>query len=72
MLNISNVHQVIKERGIAYDGINSDLLVPVNEETVALLREYASRDNITVVPGRDGVGQWFRIPLANDDFFKGV
>ena len=54
----------VKAAGIPYDSHETDLYLPVNEETRALIQNYRFKENVTTFKSQIDGKQWFDVPFA--------
>lgn len=60
----NNIFERVKERGIQYNNWQTDLYIPVNDETKALIEQYEFRRNITTFVSNIDHKLWYDIPFA--------
>lgn len=58
------IFEQVKAAGIPYDSHETDLYIPVNEETRALLAGYKFKSNVTSFVSQIDGKRWFDIPFA--------
>ncbi len=77
MLSSKELYAAVVAAGIPVDHHESDLYIPVTEETRKLVAEYQFPKNVTSflsnIPEADGVRRmWYDIPFAYQPFWERV
>lgn len=54
----------VESSGIEYSNHESDLYIPVNEQTRALLASYYFRSNVTIFRNNKDGKPWYDVPFA--------
>lgn len=62
--NTVQLYEQVKAAGIPFDHHETDLYLPVNEETKALIVAYRFRENVTTFTSQIDGKQWYDIPFA--------
>lgn len=65
-----SIYQQVIERGVEHANHSSDLYIPVNDETRALIAEYEHKRNVSVFKNNIDGKPWFDIPFAYDPFWN--
>lgn len=60
----ADIFSRVKELGIEYSNHESDLYIPVTEETRQLVHDYEYASNVTVFQNRITNTAWFDVPFA--------
>lgn len=60
----------VKALGIHFASHETDLCIPVNEQTKALIAEYEFKSNVTVFTNQVEGGLWYDIPFAYSPAWK--
>jgi hypothetical protein len=69
MINSTQLYQTVVAKGIRHDSHASDLYLPVNKETTAIIADYEYKANVTTflsnIPDEVGIRRmWYDIPFA--------
>jgi hypothetical protein len=59
-----NIFEQVKALGIEYDSHESDLYIPVTEQTQALMATYSHRKNVLTFTSKVDGKLWYDIPFA--------
>jgi hypothetical protein len=59
-----NLFEKVKAAGIQYSNHESDLYIPVNEETKKLLADFPYKENVTTFRSNIDHKLWYDIPFA--------
>lgn len=70
MMNGEKLWNKVVELGIEHDSHESDLYIPVNEQTVALIAEYEYKSNVTTFISQIDKKRWYDIPFAYIPFWE--
>jgi hypothetical protein len=62
MLQPSTLYETVARLGIEHDGHESDLYLPVTEQTTALIDAYEFKANVSVF--KDCGELWYEVPFA--------
>ena len=64
-----NIFEQVKAAGIEYDNHESDLYIPVNDATAALIAQYEFKANVRVFTCNITKKIWYDIPFAYTPFW---
>lgn len=64
------IYTKVKELGIPTDNHESDLYIPVTEETKNLLKDYEYKNQVTTFTSNIDKKLWFDIPFAYVPFWE--
>lgn len=65
-----NIYKEVVKRNIPHQSHESDLYIPVTDETRQLLTEYEYRANVTIFINQVEGGPWYDIPFAYAPFWE--
>lgn len=68
----TELYHIILARHIPHDHHESDLYIPVTEETRALIRQYQFRSNVTTFISNIEKTPWYDVPFAYLPFWEKV
>jgi hypothetical protein len=66
----SDIYSKVVAKGIPHSNHESDLYIPVNDETRELIKNYAFPTNVTTFVNRVEGGLWYDIPFAYIPFWE--
>jgi len=65
-------YEAVKAKGVEIDHHESDLYIPVNDTTRALVKEYDCTGNVTTFVSNVDGKLWYDIPFAYQPFWDDV
>lgn len=65
-----SIYSLVIAAGVAVDNHESDLYVPANDTTKAILEGYEFRSKVTTFRSAVDHGLWYDIPFAYDPFWS--
>jgi len=65
-----SIYAQVIERGIQHSQHESDLYLPVNTETMALIKDYRFRSNVTTFRSNIDGKLWYDVPFAYLPFWE--
>jgi hypothetical protein len=69
--NVTSIYEAMKAAGVQIESHATDLYVPVNDVTRAIIAEYESKENVrTFISNIEPRVPWFDIPFAYDPAWK--
>jgi len=63
---MASIYEQMKAAGVAIDNHATDLYVPVNNTTTAILKGYKYRSNVVTFVSQIDGALWYDIPFAYD------
>ncbi|MFA5385596.1 MAG: hypothetical protein WC364_13255 [Eubacteriales bacterium] len=65
-----DIYQEMKNAEIEIDHHESDLYVPCNQKTKAILNQYQYRENVIVYTNKQDGKLWYDIPFAYSPYWE--
>ena len=62
--------ETIKKKGIPFSNHQSDLYIPVTDETRELISQYEFKQNVSTFKNRVEGGHWYDIPFAYEPYWE--
>ena len=66
---MASIYQQVIEAGIEHDHHESDLYIPVNDQTKKIVHSYEFKRNVTMFASKIDGKPWFNIPFAFQPFW---
>jgi hypothetical protein len=68
--NELSIFEQVKSSGIEYGNHESDLYIPVNEQTQAIIQTYQFKENVQTFRNQIDGQLWFDVPFAYIPFWE--
>ena len=66
---INDIYKAMKDAKVEIDNHCSDLYVPVNEKTRAIVNEYQYKCNVTMFTNQIDGKPWYDVPFAYEPYY---